>query len=110
MPKPSRSWKGAERKIASAFGTRRNPLSGSNSGVTASDSRHPHLFIENKHSKNGHAVQRIYYKAKDLAAKEGKVPLVTLTGANRTGFLVVCEAKDLKRIAELYDPPQAEQK
>lgn len=99
MPKPNKTWKSSEARVAKAFGTRRNPLSGINSGITSSDTRHPTLFLETKHKKNGHAVQRIYNKAADLAKKENKTPLVCLTGDKQKGFLVVCHVKDIPTIA-----------
>ena len=48
-PTSKSTWKSFERKVAEFFGTKRVPLSGSNSGHgTNSDSLHPKVYIECK--------------------------------------------------------------
>lgn len=94
-----KSWKRDERKVAEFFGCRRNPLSGSGSGVTQSDTRHERLFIEQKRRKR-HAVVVLWDQVAERAAEEGKVPVVTLTEHGRRGFWVVVHADDLRGVAE----------
>lgn len=78
-----KTWKAAERRVAKLFGTQRNPLSGRNSKHTASDSLHPRLFIETKYSKR-FALVNVYKKAKELARKEGKLPVLILVPKGST--------------------------
>jgi len=99
MPKPSKTWKDVERKVAAVFGAKRNPLSGSNSGGTASDSRHPRLYIETKYRKR-HAVMRLFEDTRTKAIHEGKTPIVALKERGQRGFLVVCEIDDIQEIAK----------
>lgn len=95
-----KAWKRDERKVSEFFGCRRNPLSGSNSGVTGSDTRHPRLYIEQKRRKR-HSVVALWDEVAERAAKEGKVPVVTLTEHGRSGFWVLVHARDLRRVAEI---------
>lgn len=104
MPDPRRNarnrGKAAERRIAGLFGTRRTPLSGSNSAHTASDTLHPELFIEVKSYKR-QAVQSLYDKTRTLAAKEKKLPILALHQTNRQGALIVVHESDLDTFADL---------
>ena len=68
-------WKVIERKVASFFGVRRNPLSGGNAGHSRSDSLHELLFLETKYRVKHSAVQ-LWRKTEKLAHKEGKIPVV----------------------------------
>ena len=95
-----KAWKRDERRVAAAFGARRNPLSGAGSGVTGSDTRHPELFIEQKRRKR-HAVVALWDQVAERAAEEGKVPVVTLTEHGRHGFWAVIHSRDLRRVAEI---------
>jgi hypothetical protein len=98
---PTKTWKSRERSVAGDFGVGRTPLSGGNSGHTRSDTLHSELFIEHKHRKS-HAVVALYDNTRELAKKEGKIPVVTLSQHGRHGYLIVIDPKDLKRVAELY--------
>lgn len=95
---PTKTWKGRERKIAAYFGTVRTPLSGGNSGHSRSDSRHPRLFLEDKHRKR-HAVISLWDETKKLAEKEGKTPVIALTQHGRHGFWIMCHCDDLQVVA-----------
>jgi hypothetical protein len=95
------TWKASERRVADKFGTKRNPLSGGNSGVTRSDTRHSKLFIESKYRKR-HAVIKLYNDTAKLAKLENKVPLVALFEKGKPGFWLLLKEEDLKTIANEY--------
>lgn len=97
-----KAWKVRERIIAKDFGAERNALSGGNSKLSRSDSTHPELFIEAKGRKNHRAIG-LYDNTKVLARKENKVPVVCLWQPARHGYLVLCDPKDLRKLAELYE-------
>lgn len=97
MP-PTKTWKNNEREIARWFGVERNPLSGSNSKHTASDSLHEILFIETKRRKSNWVVT-LWESVKELAKKEEKIPLVCLKAHNKKGFFIFCHRDDLLSIA-----------
>lgn len=99
MPKPKTTWKSVERRIASFFGSVRNPLSGGNSGNTRSDSRHDKLFIEAKYRQR-HSVITLWRETSILAKKENKTPVVCLAEKGKEGFWVMCHSSDLKTIAQ----------
>ena len=93
-----KTWKARERQTARFFGAERNPLSGGNSRHTRSDSLHDQLFIEHKHSKR-HAIVNLWDKTKEMADKENKIPVVTLSVKSRPGFWVMCHSSDLVAVA-----------
>ena len=93
-----KTWKAVERRVASFFGVRRNPLSGSNSGGTHSDSLHKQLFIETKHRKK-HAAISLWRKTEELACKENKIPVVVLVEKGAKGFWFVIHSSDLTAVA-----------
>lgn len=95
------TWKASERRVADKFGTRRNPLSGGNSGVTRSDTRHSKLFIESKYRQR-HAVVKLYNDTAKLAKLEDKVPVVALFEKGKPGFWLLLKADDLKTVANEY--------
>lgn len=75
---PEPSWKEAERRHARRMGTERQPLSGIRGGRTHSDSQHPTVYSEHKHTK-GAAVLTLLAKTRKLAKREGKMPLIAIT-------------------------------
>ncbi len=79
------TWKGHERTVAYYFDTIRNPLSGGNSRVTRSDSRHETLYIELKSGKGvphtWKAIEKLFLDTEEKAVKEGKIPIVVLKPA-----------------------------
>ena len=93
-----KTWKAVERRVAGFFGVRRNPLSGSNSGGTHSDSLHERLFIETKHRKK-HSAVSLWRKTEDLAHKENKIPVVVLCEKGARGFWILVHASDLTAVA-----------
>jgi hypothetical protein len=95
-----KSWKRSERRVARLFGAERNPLSGGNSGVTRSDSRHERLFIETK-ERARHEAWSIYDDAAEKAKKEGKLPVVALVQRGRRGVLICVNSADLKEFAAI---------
>ena len=102
--KPSKAWKEGERRVAAIFGVKRTPLSGGSSGHTRSDTLHPRLFIEIKHRKK-QAVISLFRETKDLAKKEGKLPIVVLheTGQHMNYCVVPLEREYLMAILEEMD-------
>ncbi len=67
-----KSWKRAEQRAAAKFGAKRAPLSGSNGGVTASDSLSSSCFIETKYRKV-HSWVTLFHKVEEAARKEMKI-------------------------------------
>lgn len=96
----SKRWKEAERRVARRFQSRRTPLSGGNSGHTRADTLHDKLFIEVKQRKQ-HAVWTLFDEVKQLARKEGKVPLIALDRVRSPGCLFVVHSDDLEEFAKL---------
>jgi len=99
---PSHTWKDKERQVAQFFGLPSNrgrtPLSGGNSGHTRSDTLHPVLFIEQKHRKKNPWID-LWKKVNQLAKKENKVPVVTMTLHGHRGFWIMCHSSDLIAVA-----------
>ncbi len=92
------TWKQRERQIASYFGTKRVPLSGSNSGHdTSSDSMHPTLYIEDKLRAKFAAVT-LWDDTATKAKAEGKTPVVCLAEKGRPGFWVMVHSNDLIQV------------
>jgi hypothetical protein len=89
-----KAWKRDERKVAKFFGTNRNPLSGSQSRHTASDTLHSQLYIEVKRRK-AHSIAAWWRKAKIEADKEDKIPVVAISEYGRKGFWVLVHVDDL---------------
>jgi hypothetical protein len=69
--------------------------------VTCSDSTHPRLFIESK-LRERHTVRTLHDATKRLAAREGKVPVLTLFDKGRPGCLVVVHSDDLAAVLAEY--------
>ena len=86
-----------ERKVAAKFGAKRTPLSGSNGGVTASDSLHPVLFIEAK-LRAKHAAWELWQDTANKAKKENKVPVVALKQKGGRGELYVIHGDHLEEV------------
>jgi len=92
-----KTWKAAERRIATYFGTERTPLSGGNGKQTRSDTLHEDLFIEAKWRAK-HSAVSLWDETKKLADKEGKTPVVCLCEKGRPGFWIVCHSDDLCKL------------
>ena len=72
------TWKKRESKIARDFGTKRNPLSGSMSGHSSSDSLSSTFYIESKlRAKPGGWT--LFELTREKARQEGKIPIVVLS-------------------------------
>jgi len=77
-----KNWKVHERKVAAFFGTKRVPLSGSNSGHgTSSDSLDKELYIECK-SRKDLPVLRRFKKVKDDAKEYEATPIIQIECGN----------------------------
>ena len=97
-----KAWKQAERRAAAIFDTKRQRCSGSGGreDETRSDSKHPKLFLETKlHAY--HAARTLFDATKELAKKEGKLPVLMLATKNRPGFLVCVHSDDLVEFADI---------
>jgi hypothetical protein len=102
------SWKRRERDGAKLFGARRQVLSGSSGRpeVTCSDSTHERLFIETK-LRASSSVRSLWEKARDLARRERKTPVLMLYSQHKPGALVVVHENDLAVVAtELTAVPE----
>ena len=92
------TWKQFERAVASFFGTRRTPLSGSNSGHnTNSDTLHEDFYIECKF-RNKFSIFALFKDTEVKAKVEGKIPIVAIKQKGENGFLLVVRPKDLEKI------------
>ena len=98
-----KAWKAFERRVARDWGSDRNPLSGGNSKVTRSDTRHPRLFVECKHGAKS-VFWTLWLKTRELAKREQKTAVLCLGNKQHPGYLVACHVDDLLVIAaELLD-------
>lgn len=94
-------WKTFERIVANYFGTRRVPLSGSNSGHgTNSDSLHPKLYIECK-VRNKIALWQLFVDTEKKAKVESKVPIVAVKQKGEKGYLLVMRPEDLEKVYKI---------
>ena len=73
-----RTWKKRESKIARDFGTQRNPLSGSMSGHSSSDSLSNTFYLESKLRAKPPG-WNLFLDTKEKAKIEKKVPIVVLS-------------------------------
>ena len=72
------TWKQRERDIADDFGTKRNPLSGSMSGHSSSDSLSETFYLESKLRANPPG-WNLFLDTKEKAKKEKKIPVVVIS-------------------------------
>ena len=72
------TWKQRERDIADDFGTKRNPLSGSMSGHSSSDSLSDTFYLESKLRANPPG-WNLFLDTRDKSKKENKIPIVILS-------------------------------
>lgn len=100
-PTSKSAWKAFERTVASYFGTRRVPLSGSNSGHgTNSDSLHPKLYIECK-VRSKIALWQLFVDTEKKAKVENKIPVVAIKQKGEKGYLLVIRPEDLEAIDKI---------
>lgn len=100
-PTSKNAWKMLERIVAKFFGTKRVPLSGSNSGHgTNSDSLHPKLYIECK-LRNRISLWQLFTDTEKKAKVENKIPVVAIKQKGEKGYLLVVRPEDLEKIAEI---------
>lgn len=101
-PTSKSCWKSFERLVASFFGTRRVPLSGSNSGHgTNSDSLHPKLYIECK-VRSKISLWQLFVDTEKKAKVEGKVPIVAIKQKGEKGYLLVLRPDDLEKVNNFH--------
>ena len=84
------TWKKRERGIARDFGTKRNPLSGSMSGHSSSDSLSETFFIESK-LRAQPGGWNLFQQTKEKAKKEKKIPLVILSKKYKKGKIAMLD-------------------
>ena len=103
MSTARRTWQLAEQRIASIFGCRRQPGSGSSGrdDLTQSDSTHPRLFIECK-LRETHAARTLHDETRVKAKKEHKTPVVALMDKSRPGALLCIHTDDLDAFVTEY--------
>ena len=100
-PTSKECWKSFERLVASFFGTKRVPLSGSNSGHgTNSDSLHPRLYIECK-VRGRIALWQLFTDTEKKAKVEGKIPIVAIKQKGEKGYLLVLRPENLGKVNEI---------
>lgn len=94
-------WKSFERNVAKDFGTKRVPLSGSNSGHnTNSDSLHPKLYIECK-VRGKISLWQLFKDTENKAKVEGKIPLVAVKQKGERGYLVILRPEDIENVSKI---------
>lgn len=101
MPK-SYTWKKTESKIAKVFDTKRTMFSGSNSGISSSDTLHNKIYVECK-TKEKHSVKTLFDETKKKAKLEGKIPVIILKENNSDDVLWVFEQNDIFNILKEID-------
>lgn len=98
------TWKRVEQWAATFFGTKRVPLSGSNSGHnTSSDSLHPLIYIEAKYRNNDFAILNLFRDTEEKAILEKKIPLLVLKQKDFEGHVFVMRPEDLSLLSELKE-------
>jgi len=96
----SKKWKTLEDNAAKIFGTKRTPFSGSNSGITSSDTLADKIFVECKRHKS-QAVITLMKSTAELAEKEGKIPILYLQEPDdRSDRYIVVHEKDFFKIMQ----------
>lgn len=102
-PTSKTTWKSFERLVADFFGTKRVPLSGSNSGHgTNSDSLHPKLYIECK-VRAKMSLHSLFVDTEEKAKVEDKIPIVAIKQKGEKGYLLVIRPEDLKKISKIKE-------
>ena len=89
------AWKSFERTVARWFGCERT---GPMQGKDANDIDHDFLHVQCKYAKR-HAILTIWYAAKAVADRTGKIPCVALKQRGRHGFWLMMHSSDLRAVA-----------
>lgn len=93
-----KKWKKQERRVAEFFGTKRVPLSGSNSGHnTSSDSLHERLYIECKYRKRI-PIFDLWPDIYKKALKENKIPVLAVKSMQIADDIICIRKKDLDKL------------
>lgn len=107
-PTSKNCWKSFERKVAEFFGTKRVPLSGSNSGHgTNSDSLHPKVYIECK-VREKFSIWSLFVDTEKKAKVEKKVPVVALKQKGEQGYLLLLRPEDLEKLTKYHKDAKVE--
>ena len=102
------TWKQFERDVASFFHSKRTPLSGGNSGITRSDTRSEHFFVEAK-LRAKFQLYTLFKETKKLAQSENKIPIVAIREKGKQGFLLLVAPEDIHTISETLKRIESEQ-
>ena len=109
-PTSKECWKSFERVVASYFGTKRVPLSGSNSGHgTNSDTLHDKLYIECK-VRSKIALWQLFVDTEKKAKIESKIPIVAVKQKGEKGYLLIIRPDDLEKVASFHSESSQEDK
>ena len=101
-------WKSFERKVTEFFGTKRVPLSGSNSRHgTNSDSLHPKVYIECK-VREKFSIWSLFVDTEKKAKVEKKVPVVALKQKGEQGYLLLLRPEDLEKLTKYHKDAKVE--
>ena len=93
------TWKQRERGIAEDFGTKRNPLSGSMSGHSSSDSLSETFYLESKLRANPPG-WNLFIDTKEKAKKEKKIPVVVISKKFHKGKIAMVDYDFLVSLLE----------
>lgn len=102
-PTSKSCWKSFERDVAKYFGTKRVPLSGSNSGHnTNSDSLHPSIYIECK-VRSKISLWQLFIDTESKSKVEKKIPVVAIKQKGGKGYLLIIRPEDLDKIHKIKE-------
>jgi len=108
----SKPWQNFEKRVAAIFNTARTPFSGSNSGITSSDSLHDRIFVECKYHTAETALVKLMKETEDKAKAENKMPILAIGNPEDTkkNIYVMFNIKDLFKVIKEVDLSDLDQR
>lgn len=108
----SKPWQRFEQKVAAIFNTARTPFSGSNSGITSSDSLHDRVFLECKFHTAETALVKLMKETEDKAKIENKLPILAIGNPEdiKKNIYVMFNIKDLFKVIKEVDLSDLDQR
>jgi len=108
----SKPWQSFEKRVAGIFNSVRTPFSGSNSGITSSDSLHDRVFIECKYHATDTALVKLMKETEEKAKVEKKLPLLAIGNPEDTkkNIYVMFNIKDLYKVIKEVDLSELDQR
>lgn len=108
----SKVWQNFEKRVAAIFNTARTPFSGSNSGITSSDSLHDRLFLECKYHSTETSLVKLMKETEEKAKAENKMPLLALGNPDdpKKNIYVMFNIKDLFKVIKEVDLSDLDQR